>query len=287
MSIRGYHYGSHFKSVVAIDYDKSRAKVKYNNNWITFSDALVHFSLLKIISRDLLLPTHIQAIHCDPRLMAQSFAENQTQEVLSNLKGNYVLSNGLEMYGFRYAKAIRRPSEQELLLERYKWVPYMDSNAYNEDKKLLVETYIKLIESLSENKPKEEIDYLLNGVHYLLILNEMNDKCLVLKDILENINSIPDLFTTDGRRLSSDLLNNLYFDESLIRPAIDIVLENTSISSNQDFNVLEINLNQENCYKYVINYLKDSFNNLNVKYSLYNPIETDVKTNSSELMTGR
>ena len=112
----------------------------------------------------------------------------------------------------------------------------------------------------------------LEEVKHLLAINGLTEECLVLKDITDGLNGhlINPNDVTKGRHPWSDLLNSVYFDESLLRTAIDIILENNN-SSSADFEVLEINPNNGLCYEQVIKYLNDSFFNLKIKYSAYAP----------------
>ncbi|CAG2164273.1 unnamed protein product, partial [Oppiella nova] len=273
--IRGYNYGHRFRSIVAADMDNCVAKVRSEGNWIEFTEAMLQFLVLLEPTRDLLLVTSIESIHCDPRLFGQNAASGDHKQIVANSMGNYCLAEGLEIYGLGVSRVSRRQHEEELLVEKYVWIPYMDGNGLQKEMRELSECYVEVLVALARNKPKKQSNHRLNE---LMKRNGIKAEKLVLKDIIEslNINTIKEppnkqLITADGRKPWTDLLNNLYLEESLLRPAIDIILENYKQSS-EEFNVLEINLNQEICYEYVVKYLKNSFYDLRLKYSVYNPL---------------
>ena len=191
--------------------------------------------------------------------------------VLRNLSANYVLTTGLEIYGYGGTRARRRLQDQKPLIEKYLWLPYMDTNALDIDMKRLSDSYVRLIDDMIEIKSKEVFEDKWTDIRHLIAINGVPDDCLVIKDITECLlaSDADEDVKCDEQTLWSDLLNNLYFDESLVRPAIDIVLENNDSFSNK-FNVLEISDNNGLCFDRLIGYLKDSFYNLNIKYSVHN-----------------
>ncbi|CAG2102302.1 unnamed protein product [Medioppia subpectinata] len=280
LRIRGYEYKDLFQSITSVDVKKNTAKVENRTNWVTFADAMLHFALLSVNTRDLVLPTSIDVIHCDPRIFKANAGED-ILEIFADPMGDYCITRGLEIYGFNVNRIDRRKQSEELCLEKYVFIPYFEKNALKEDMEVLVETYVSILDDMITNGLNGNKTKLTNKLNNLLAINELSDDMLVLKDIIEeklNNNTKSDsniLETEDGRKLCSDLINNTYLNEYLLRPAVDLILENNnSFHTRKEFNVLEINFSEEVCYQSVVDYLKDSFYNLKIKYSLYSPTNT-------------
>ncbi|XP_054154157.1 fatty acid synthase-like [Oppia nitens] len=297
LRIRGYHYDPQFQLTSAVDVDKGVAKIQLvDNNVVTFGDAMLHSSILQVPTRDLYLPTGIQSFHCDPRILLAKQADREVEDnssallVLSNLTANYLLANGLEFHGIETRRASRRQQTEELLLEKYVWLPYMDNNSLQPSWQQLCKSYIELTDELVKNRPQKsssKLSEMKDRFSQLLTANQLNDDRVVLKKAIESLSltTIAEPLSSKPfvNDLSADFLNNVYFDETLLRPAVDIVLENSVL--NGDLNVLEINPNQSVCHQRIIHYLKDSFYGQRIKYSVYNPfgIQTTSDTDIDNL----
>ena len=169
LGIRGYHYKNTFRAITGANYTEDSAILSYNN-WITLADAMTQFLILRVLTRDLLIPTSIDSIHCDPNLLTTMSEE---RVVVRNLSANYVLTTGLEIYGYGGTKSSRRRQAQEPLIEKYVWMPYVDNEALDEDVKRLTEAYLILIDDILQKKPKEVL-YLRYAIVLRIFLMEQS-----------------------------------------------------------------------------------------------------------------
>ncbi|CAG2108029.1 unnamed protein product [Medioppia subpectinata] len=270
LHIRGYEYGPAFQRTVAVDLATNWADIEMSgHNWVTFADAMLQTLVINNTNRDLMLPTHIGSVHCDPRVL---FKDTQPDgQVVRQVytSGDCIFTNGLEIYGLGLTRA---PSSghlsEELSLGKCVFVPYFQPMAaIDVNLDLLVDSYADYLNNVVNTSA--DTTAAMDRLRDLLAINELSDDILVAKQMI--IDGVD-----DHKKLSSDLLNNIYLSEYLLRPAIDLILENNHSFGKQVFKVLEINFGEEVCHKPVMDYLTNNpFGDLNVDYSVYNPANDD------------
>lgn len=64
--LRGFDYKGNFRSILEADNLGIKGQLKWKNNWITFIDAMMQFSLLDQDSKELYLPSRIQSMFINP-----------------------------------------------------------------------------------------------------------------------------------------------------------------------------------------------------------------------------
>lgn len=66
LRLRGYDYEGLFKGISESDNRGSSGKLKWNDNWISFIDTMLQFSILGQNTRELYLPTRLQRAVINP-----------------------------------------------------------------------------------------------------------------------------------------------------------------------------------------------------------------------------
>lgn len=71
MNVRGFDYGPKFKQIQEVEYasfDKSRAQVRWENNWITLVESMVQLYVAHTTStRSIYVAQSLPSLKCDPR----------------------------------------------------------------------------------------------------------------------------------------------------------------------------------------------------------------------------
>uniref|UniRef100_A0A1B0G5K6 Uncharacterized protein n=1 Tax=Glossina morsitans morsitans TaxID=37546 RepID=A0A1B0G5K6_GLOMM len=128
LRLRGYHYSGRFRPVKEARGDGLCGKVVWNNNWVTFIDAMLQIQILGTDSRTLLLPTSMRKLrihglhHVD--LVTKMNPENHVFDVYMDRKHNRIVSGGIEIVGLHASPVQRRKSPGIPILERYQFVSH-------------------------------------------------------------------------------------------------------------------------------------------------------------------
>lgn len=144
LRLRGYDYSGAFRGITKTDSNANAGNLEWADNWVSFMDTMLQFSIMGKDLRELYLPTRIEKIVIDPIRhleLIERLAGSEKKEV--NLKCfmykdiNVIKSGGVEMRGLRASLAPRRSGTQAApKLERYMFVA-------NHNRKELGETYEK------------------------------------------------------------------------------------------------------------------------------------------------
>uniref|UniRef100_A0A1I8MI56 Fatty acid synthase n=1 Tax=Musca domestica TaxID=7370 RepID=A0A1I8MI56_MUSDO len=137
LRLRGYDYGGIFRGIVKSDTTSSTGNLQWVDNWISFMDTMLQFSILSKNLRELYLPTRIEKAVLNPlkhlEELSKLSAEEQTQTGLPVYMYNditVIKSGGVEMRGLKASLAQKRPGSQNPpTLERYTFVPYVNNAA--------------------------------------------------------------------------------------------------------------------------------------------------------------
>ena len=289
LRIRGYDYGPAFRGLAEATADGRHGKIEHKGSWIAFADAMLQLGLLGKSARILYLPVAFQSVRCDPRLMAkaiEAFGENPPLNVVCDPRINVCVTEGLEIRGLKVNLAPRRQGAQIPTLEKFRFVPYDEDNALEESERQELGDYIEVCTSLTRmaleasGKRHEEIQEMLSGhkeaadnvlkaylvapqeEHTLLrILKELiiADKKVSLEDNLKNI------LSQYGDELSKDVVANVFSKQSMLRPAIDVVIE--SLTSPK-LNILEVSSSPVVLEEQIKSLVNSSGYNLAVNYTL-------------------
>ncbi|XP_017037404.1 fatty acid synthase [Drosophila kikkawai] len=141
LRLRGYDYAGIFRGIVRSDTVASAGKLQWVDNWISFMDTMLQFSILSKNLRELYLPTRIEKAVINPakhlELLSALSKEQQLETGLpvhwySDI--NVIKSGGVELRGLKANLAQRRPGTQAPpTLERYQFVPNINTTDLNEN----------------------------------------------------------------------------------------------------------------------------------------------------------
>lgn len=125
LRLRGYDYGGLFRGITKTDTKANVGELEWANNWISFMDTMLQFSIMGKDLRELYLPTRIERVVIDP-IKHMNLLENGVENVPCYMYKdiNVIKSGGVEMRGLKASLAPRRSGTQASpKLERYVFVP--------------------------------------------------------------------------------------------------------------------------------------------------------------------
>ncbi|CAD7085952.1 unnamed protein product [Hermetia illucens] len=193
LRLRGYDYSGMFRGVKETDNQAVTGSLDWENNWVSFMDTMLQFSIMGKDLRELYLPTRIEKIIINPakhlELLAQVSDEKKSLPVYMYKDINVIKSGGVEMRGLKASLAPRRSGTQlPPSLERYVFVPQSNGS------------------DLSENPEKARLNALTVALHLVTdnsggalkvkvaeIANERNADSLLAQNILGIIEGEPTL----------------------------------------------------------------------------------------------
>ncbi|PSN28987.1 Fatty acid synthase [Blattella germanica] len=131
LRLRGYDYGGIFRGIVESDNRGVSGKLEWKENWISFMDTMLQFSILGQNTRELYLPTRLQRAIINPKKHKQfveSLPEGEGVPVHMYRNINILKAGGVELRGMKASLAPRRQQTQAPpKLEQYTFVPYDNS----------------------------------------------------------------------------------------------------------------------------------------------------------------
>lgn len=127
LRLRGYDYDGLFRGVAKADSCGNRGELKWENNWVSFMDTMLQFSILGKDLRELYLPTRIGKVVINPERhmnwINMSAGDNTTVPVYMYKDINVIKAGGIEMRHMKCALAPKRAGTQAPpKLERYVFV---------------------------------------------------------------------------------------------------------------------------------------------------------------------
>lgn len=126
LRLRGYDYGGKFRGVVASDSKATTGRLQWDDNWISYMDTMLQFSILGKDQRELYLPTSIERTVINPLAHYAAVAESREVPVYMYRDINVIKSGGVEMRGLKASLAPRRTGGQSApTMETYKFVPFV------------------------------------------------------------------------------------------------------------------------------------------------------------------
>ncbi|KAF5278958.1 hypothetical protein FQA39_LY05636 [Lamprigera yunnana] len=128
LRLRGYDYEGLFKGIAGSDNKAISGKLHWKNNWISFIDTMLQFSILGQNSKELYLPTRLQKAVINPKIHASMIAElAENEDIVVNMyrELQIIKSGGIELRGVKASLAPRRQQIQNPpKLESYEFTPY-------------------------------------------------------------------------------------------------------------------------------------------------------------------
>lgn len=141
LRLRGYDYGGIFRGIISSDISSRTGKLQWVDNWISFMDTMLQFSILSKDLRELYLPTRIGKAVINPTkhidILSQLSEEDLTKvgvPVYMYSDINVIKSGGVEFRGLKASLAQKRPNTQNPpTLERYTFVPNFNNSETHEN----------------------------------------------------------------------------------------------------------------------------------------------------------
>ncbi|XP_057667791.1 LOW QUALITY PROTEIN: fatty acid synthase-like [Diorhabda carinulata] len=140
---RGYGYNNIFRGLRECNL-QGIGKIRWNGNFCSFLDSMLHLDLLSETSRDLRLPVSIKQIVIDPATHLD-LVNGQEEIPISNIVSSRIIkSGGIEITGVVKSGPIPRiNTQQNSYLEDYDFVYYEMSSQNNED--MVMRTALQII----------------------------------------------------------------------------------------------------------------------------------------------
>ncbi|XP_018336014.1 fatty acid synthase [Agrilus planipennis] len=136
LRLRGYDYEGVFRGIAESDNYGLNGKLKWENNWISFVDTMLQFSILGQNTRELYLPTRLQRAVINPKEHVQlvsQLPEGENIEVSMYRNIGVIKSGGIELRGMKASLAPRRQQTQAApKLEKYQFVPFENNQQLSE-----------------------------------------------------------------------------------------------------------------------------------------------------------
>lgn len=131
LRLRGYDYGGKFRGITECDSKAVTGKLTWDDNWISFMDTMLQFSIMGKDLRELYLPTRIEKVVINPlkhyQIIENVSGETKSVDCFMYKYINVIKSGGVEMRGLRASLAPKRSGTQSTpILERYNFIPYVN-----------------------------------------------------------------------------------------------------------------------------------------------------------------
>lgn len=124
LRLRGYDYDGVFRGIKSTDSKANVGELEWADNWVSFMDTMLQFSIMGKNLRELYLPTRIEKVILNPQKHLSLLEETKDHLPCFMYKDiNVIKSGGVEMRGLRASLAPRKSGAQTPLLEKYCFVP--------------------------------------------------------------------------------------------------------------------------------------------------------------------
>lgn len=136
LRLRGYDYAGKFRGVTESDSKAVTGKLHWEENWVSFIDTMLQFSILGKDLRELYLPTRIERAVFNPTKHFELVEQLKETDVPVYMYKdiNVIKSGGIELRGLKASLAPRRSGTQSApILERYSFVPFHNTTELSKD----------------------------------------------------------------------------------------------------------------------------------------------------------
>lgn len=125
LRLRGYDYTGIFRGINKIDSNANAGELEWvNNNWVSFMDTMLQFSILGKDLRELFLPTRMEKVILNPLKHLTLLKNTKDNLPCSMYKDiNVIKSGGVEMRGLKASLAPKKSGAQSPNLEKYCFIP--------------------------------------------------------------------------------------------------------------------------------------------------------------------
>ncbi|XP_014250609.1 fatty acid synthase-like isoform X2 [Cimex lectularius] len=268
LRLRGYGYQGLFQGIKHCDNVGANGVLEWKDNWISFMDTMLQFSLVGMNTRELYVPTRILRVTIDPALHLNLVKDTNEVPVEMHKHSKVVRSGGVEIRGMMASQAPRRIGVQAPpKTEQYSFVPFNQlkeveledavtsalqlvlENSGGARKLNVVEVYQETVQadsllapmvvSVLESEPQCSVDLGFscpNSDTFKDLLNNLNGKVLKKELGKEAVGNNLHLVVTsnvlkDGQLLKNALasLNNGGFILTFEHPKVDLISNGNSV----------------------------------------------------------
>ena len=286
--VRGYDYGPTFQGLVEASSDATSAKVKWVGNWVSFTDSMLQLAILGQKKRGLLLPTFIELVKCDIKSLYTEIKRNKNNlgesevDVFYDKDINIGVSRGIVVKGLKASAAPRRQGAQTATVETYGFLPYNETTFISDSDVKKMEEYTQMCRHLirkvldanySLPEPSDTMKiYLESSDKKFTLLKLLNETLNDEVDTRPALDRLQEKLSRNQSNLSQDIIVSLPItNEKLIRPHIDVILENTS---SKKLTVTEANTTSALMHSFVTDLM--AANGVSVNYSFLHPVPDQI-----------
>ncbi|XP_049515857.1 fatty acid synthase-like, partial [Dermacentor silvarum] len=253
LRLRGCEYYDQFQGILKANIKRPNGMLKWDNNWITFIDTMIHGSSLAYPKRALKLPVKIISCRIDPVVhmeMTKKATESGVGYVYDK-RMRTCRSGGIILQGLKCNTAPQRVTEDVMVLNEHAFVPHIDSESTRQRRQAYLQEYIDACsgaaQCILQNYCGEESESLEAGkciynasgeVTEYNLKNKAENQGLLktLTSIQEEMNRsdlslvqiIQSAMETYEKELENDVIRTALFEEDPLRHLLDVVVENTS-----------------------------------------------------------
>ncbi|XP_077526204.1 fatty acid synthase-like isoform X2 [Haemaphysalis longicornis] len=264
LRLRGYECNGVLQGIVKADLQFQHGKLKWEDNWVTFMDAMLQFVALNDHLRTSTLPRRIEYCSVDPHVQERIIANvgDAGVDVVYERYLNTCSAAGMVIRNVVFSPTLPSRESQVPLLEECHFVPYFNSDSDIQQRQASVQDYVEICSVIT----RRILDLChSNDTHALHMTNEFpgaSAKSLhyfpdnpaenhgllrTLNTILNCVKDSPSSLVTSVRSaisghkkdLEEDLLNTALLAEDPLRYLLDVVSEN---SFGNKLKILELGL---------------------------------------------
>uniref|UniRef100_T1J426 Fatty acid synthase n=1 Tax=Strigamia maritima TaxID=126957 RepID=T1J426_STRMM len=243
--LRGYEYGAAFQGIVDGNLIGTTGNLEWKNNWVSFIDTMLQFSVFAQCTRQHRLPIRVQFISIDPECHLGLVYKNTTVTVDVDHVLNTCISGGIKVIGLTTTIATRHLKRQPLpVLEGYHFVPYFEDSCFSVVPDVLNKmqtNYNKLVDEVKLTVPRlvphsKQLVKLVKEMSYISTKNEDMQLEIYLKKHLNSTLALPISNKQEIKELVYSLLNagdqNIllisYLHPYFMKPLLDLVKNSCS-----------------------------------------------------------
>lgn len=154
LRLRGYDYQGSFKGIIKSDNTGNVGELAWGNNWISYIDTMLQFSILGQDTKELYLPTRLQRIIINPKMHlehATNISEGQGVQVHMHRDINILKSGGIEIRGMKASLAPKKLSQNAPKVEKYQFIPFENKQVIGDKDQSKKEALTVLSQIVLEN----------------------------------------------------------------------------------------------------------------------------------------
>ncbi|CAG7837444.1 unnamed protein product [Allacma fusca] len=127
LRLRGYEYSEVFQGVSSIGTNGDWAEVNWNENWVTFLDAILQTGIVRSTRRGLYLPIRLEKVTIDPARVKNVVTENSAS-IQIQYSNNLEVTQcpGVEFRGMKVSLAARRSLSSNAIFTEHLFKPYVE-----------------------------------------------------------------------------------------------------------------------------------------------------------------